>query len=139
MTRVTPAMVNESVNQTIERANAIAQGAARKAFAEKGNVGFWRMHDALFALEQEQAQVTQDDILGHAKAIGLNVAQIEKAMAQERYDLDIEADQQLAADLGITGTPAYVIGEYLLRGAGPEQKFRRVIELILSEGPAVSP
>lgn len=110
-----------------------AARAARQAFMERGNEGFWQMHHKLFALQGDGAKVDDEQIIAHAKDLGLNVEQIKQAMASNRFDAAIEKDQALAADLGINGTPAFVIGGYLVSGAGPEQRFRRVIDLALSE------
>ncbi len=109
-----------------------AARAARYAFSEKGDAGFWKMHDALFGLDEENAEVSREQILSHGKDLGLDPTKLAAAMDSDTNDAAIQADMQLADSLGIQGTPAFVIGEYLITGARPLRALQRVVEMSLN-------
>lgn len=108
-----------------------AARAARYAFVEKGSAGFWKMHAALFALDKAGSEVSREQILAHGKDLGLDAAKLGAAMDSEANDASIQADMKLAESLGIDGTPAFVIGEYLITGARPLRTLQRVVDLSL--------
>src|SRR5690606_14080239 len=79
--------------------------AAREAFHQKGSAAFWKMHERLFAFDEEHPALTPEQIEGHATAVGLDAAKIREAIAEGRYDGEIDADIELGQSLGIRGTP----------------------------------
>ena len=118
-------------------ANArLAAIAAREAMAQKGERGFWGMHDRLFA---NQAQLTRDGLDGHARALGLDMAKWNAALDAGAHQEAIDADRGAADALDITGTPGFVIASagatsgYYISGAQPYSKFRKLIDRALSE------
>ncbi|MFV2092567.1 MAG: DsbA family protein, partial [Hyphomicrobiales bacterium] len=52
-----------------------------------------------------------------AEELGMDMAQIRKDMGSPEVQAEIDVTQQLASDLGVRGTPAYVIGNELIPGA----------------------
>lgn len=68
---------------------------------------FWDMHHHLFANQQALAPEKLPD---HAKELGLDVAAFEKCLADGKHAPGIRADMRAAQTLGITGTPAYLLG-----------------------------
>ena len=107
-----------------------AANLALEAFKQKGEAGFWKMHDLLFA---NQGALERADLLAYAQEVGLDLAQSIQAIDQRRYDARIDADGKAASDAGITGTPTFVVNGYELIGAQPFANFRRVIDLALNE------
>jgi protein-disulfide isomerase len=55
--------------------------------------------------------------LAAAKEAGLDMARLEKDLASEEINATLEEGKQLAALLGIRGTPTYVIGDEIVAGA----------------------
>ncbi len=107
-----------------------AATVAMEAFKQKGDAGFWQMHDLLFA---NQRALERADLLGYAAQLGLDAAKVEAALDQHLYDAAIDADVKAANDAGIGGTPTFVVNGYELVGAQQLPAFRRVIERALAE------
>lgn len=99
--------------------------AARAAEAAKAQGKFWAFHDALYA---EHAQFDDDTLLSIAKEIGLDMKAFKKALNDIALDKAIDRDQELAALLGVTGTPAFFVNGRPLEGAQPELQFRMLVE-----------
>jgi protein-disulfide isomerase len=74
-----------------DRARPAAR-AGRYVFSKKGASGFWKMHAALFNLEGDQAQLSDEEIVEHAKQLGLGEAQLRAALTDESWDEGIDAD-----------------------------------------------
>jgi protein-disulfide isomerase len=108
--------------------------AAEEARAQKGDAGFWAMHDALF----DSAPALDDAALERAgAAAGLDVARLRTALAQKTHEPRIRRDQQLVTGLGATGTPAFFINGRKLSGAQPFENFRVVVEEELRKAEAL--
>jgi protein-disulfide isomerase len=88
--------------------------AAKAALAARRQGKYWQFHQALFSAS---ARLGQEKVLAVAKDVGLDVAQLQKDMKDPSMAKVIDANLQLAAALGINGTPAFVIGETLVPGA----------------------
>jgi protein-disulfide isomerase len=115
-----------------ERARPAAR-VARLAFEKKGNDGFWQMHGLLFGLTKAAPGLSDEQILAYAKKVGLSEASVREALDGPLYDEDIDAEMELGESFGIRGTPAYVIGGYLVTGAKPLRFLERVVELALRD------
>ena len=68
---------------------------------------FWPMHDRLFV---SQAQLGPSQLPGHAAALGLNAPEFERCLASGKYAAKIRKDLADGQALGITGTPAFMLG-----------------------------
>jgi len=111
-----------------------AANAALEAHAQKGNKGFWAMHEKMFA---NQKALTTDNLQSWAKEQGLNVSKFKKALAEDKYGKTIQEQQALAASLGARGTPAFFINGRNLRGAQPLAAFTAVIDEELAKAKAL--
>ncbi len=57
-----------------------------------------------------------------AKKLGLDVKKLRADMKRPEIEAALQKNYRLAEDLGINGTPAFVIGDTMVPGAiGPEQ------------------
>ncbi len=79
--------------------------------AEKGQ--YMPFHRALYA----SGKVTRDTILGAAAKVGIDGKAAEAAMANSKYDGEIQSNIALAQKLRATGTPTFVVGDQVLNGA----------------------
>jgi protein-disulfide isomerase len=68
---------------------------------------FWDMHHLLFVNQQALAP---DRLPGYAEELGLDVAAFQKCLSSGRHAAGIREDMRTAQILGITGTPAYLLG-----------------------------
>jgi protein-disulfide isomerase len=97
----------------------------REARAQKGDEGFWKAYDLLW---KNQQKLSDEDLLGYAKELGLNVDKVKQAILDKKYLAEITADQDLADDLQASGTPHFFINGRRLVGAQPIEKFKTVID-----------
>jgi protein-disulfide isomerase len=111
-----------------------AANAALEAHAQKGDKGFWAMHEKMFA---NQKALTTDNLEKWAKEIGLNVAKFKKALADDKYGKTIQEQQALASSLGARGTPAFFINGRNLRGAQPLPAFTTLVDEELAKAKAL--
>jgi protein-disulfide isomerase len=107
---------------------------AREARAQKGEKGFWAAHDMLW---KNQQKLNDEDLLGYAKELGLDVDKVKTAIAEKKYGASISADQDLADDLQASGTPHFFINGRRLVGAQPIEKFKTVIDEEMKKAEAL--
>ncbi len=74
---------------------------------------FWEMHHELFA---NQEALAREQLLGYARELGLDMAAFEKCLASENKVPGIREDMRTAQNLGISGTPAYLLGRRIPGG-----------------------
>ncbi|MDB4932993.1 MAG: Periplasmic thiol disulfide interchange protein DsbA, partial [Myxococcaceae bacterium] len=110
-----------------------AAEAAAEAFAQRGNAGFWRMHDLLFAHPRE---LDRAHLEGYARTVGLDLGRFRSALDQHTHEAAIARDAALAAGLEATGTPHFFINGVRLVGAQPEATFARQIDAALAAARA---
>ena len=90
--------------------------AARISVAVKATAPnrYLEFHEALFA---RPGEATEDKALEIAGDLGLDTAALKRAASEESVSSNLQEVQDLAAILGISGTPSYVIGNELVEGA----------------------
>ncbi len=98
---------------------------AMEARAQRGDVGFWNAHDALFA---DQKNLDDASLEALAKKLGLDVPKVLLAMKTEKYKPGILADMDVAEDFQANGTPHFFINGRRLVGAQPQDKFEKIID-----------
>jgi protein-disulfide isomerase len=113
----------------------LAAEAAREAQRQQGSIGFWKMHDKLFA-GQTSPGLDRPALDGYARETGLDMAAFADALDNRTQRAVVDADHKAATDADISGLPTFVIGGYLMSGAQPASKFRKLIDRVLKEGPA---
>ena len=87
--------------------------AARAAMASVKQGKYWEFHQALFATE---GKVTPQSTDATAKSIGIDVAKMKADMKSPEIAATLVKNQQLAAALLITGTPAFIVDGTLFPG-----------------------
>jgi len=88
--------------------------AARAALASRAQGKHQAFHEALLAAKGE---LSKETVLGIARDVGLDAKQLESDMGNPEWSDVIERNRALAKDLGITGTPGFVVGEEVYPGA----------------------
>ena len=68
-----------------------------------------------------------DHIPGAARSVGLDAERLARDMEDPSLDAAIERNAIFAKALGVQGTPAFVIGDGMIRGALPLEHFRAAI------------
>jgi protein-disulfide isomerase len=105
----------------------LAAEAAAEAKKQKGNVGFWAMHDKLLANQGIPRGLERDALVRDAKEIGLDLPAFEKALDARSHAAEVTIDAKTAASAEIYGTPAFVVDGYVLDGAQSFVRFRKFI------------
>ena len=99
------------------------------AAAEQGK--YPAFHKAMFATGRTDAA----SIEGAAKASGLDLGRARKFIADPRVDAELKNNIELARQLGIDGTPSWVVGDQLLAGAvGRDELSKAIAAARSSEG-----
>ena len=111
----------------------LASEAAMEAFKQKGNEGFWKMHDRLYGAQGDKEGLKRESLEKYAQEQGLDMGKFKAALDNSTHKAEIDADMKAGKDAGISGTPAFLINGYFINGAQPYPKFRKLIELALSE------
>ncbi|MGB7405017.1 MAG: DsbA family protein [Pacificimonas sp.] len=82
-------------------------------------------HDGMFADGRRVSSAKTEDLIAEA---GLNVGQTKRSMAHSSVDAEIDKNLAMGRALGITGTPAYVIGDRILDGAVGYDQLKAAVE-----------
>lgn len=98
---------------------------AEAAKAEDAEV-FYRLHNRLFEVYfGERQNIGQAEVLhALARESGMPEASVERAWTDPYFAQRLQAYQVRAARLGVSGTPAFIVGQRLLLGAVPTQMLR---------------
>ena len=107
-----PILSEESVN------------AARAALAAVRQDGYERFH---FALMERGGSMTQAEVTRVARSVGLDVEQLLRDMRSPEIEAALRRNYALAESIGVTGTPAMVIGTTLVPGAVDLNRLRALV------------
>jgi protein-disulfide isomerase len=88
--------------------------AAKAALASKAQGKHRAFHEALLAAKGD---MTKETILAVAHEVGLDTKRLETDMANPEWEAVIDRNRALAKDLGISGTPGFIVGTELVPGA----------------------
>lgn len=88
--------------------------AAKAALASQTQGKHQAFHEALLA---SHSDMTKDEILKIAVGVGLNAKRLEADMVNPKWKAVIDKNRALAHELGISGTPAFIVGNELVPGA----------------------
>jgi protein-disulfide isomerase len=109
--------------------------AARAALAAHAQGKYAALHDALLAAS---GPLTLPAILKLAGPAGLDVAKLQADIETPEIRATIERDRALAAALGITGTPSFVIGSELVPGAVDLATLKALVAEARAKAPPAS-
>lgn len=87
--------------------------AAKAALASRAQGKHQAFHEALLA---SHAGMTKKEILKIAVSVGLNAKRLETDMADPKWQAVIDKNRALARELGISGTPGFIVGNELVAG-----------------------
>jgi protein-disulfide isomerase len=106
--------------------------AARAALASHGQGKYREFHDALMAAK---GAMNEDRVLRIADAVGLDRGKLLEDMNRNEaeYDRVFARNRDLAQALKIIGTPAFVAGDVVVRGAADYASMKNVIAQVRSK------
>jgi len=105
-----------------------AELAAVSALAAREQGKFWEMHDLLF---KNYNALANEDILGYAKALGLNLSKFKKSLENKDLKLVINQEKAQGKTLGVQNAPTTFINGRRMVGSPPPSYIKGVIEDIL--------
>lgn len=119
-----------------------AMPAARAVHCASEQGKFWEMHDALLG---DTASLTPADIDDKAGKLGLNVPDLDKCIASNRFADIIQRGINEASAMQVSGTPTFIIGtldangnvvsvKKTVVGASPFEAFKNAIDPLLASG-----
>jgi protein-disulfide isomerase len=102
---------------------------------------YWEMWNTLFTKPKPMAH---DDLVAHAKSIGLDMPRFTQCLDSGKYTAKVNASVQDAVNLGANGTPIIFFGitepgsdtvkaVRVLRGAYPYDRFKSTIDALLAQ------
>ncbi len=109
-----PYLGQESVNAALAARAAQDQGM------------FWEYHDLLY--ENQSGGFSEERIIELARETGLDVERFEEDLASGRFEQAVERDFREGQQMGITGTPTFVINGRVLAGLQPLEVYEDAIE-----------
>ena len=80
--------------------------AAEAAEAAAAQGKFWEMHDALF---ENQDALEQEDVLGYAESLDLDLTRFAQELASDAYAKKVRDDFRGGVRSGVNGTPTFFI------------------------------
>lgn len=98
---------------------------------------YFEMHDKIFAGQSAKGdgtvEITPEELKGYALDLGVNGDKYDKCIADEDVAEEVAADLEEGRKLGISGTPAFILGTNVLEGAYPFEDFEAYIEAELKK------
>jgi len=108
--------------------------AAEGAYCAGDQNKFWEYHDTLFTnwTGENVGDFTKEKLIKYAKALGLNVADFESCLSEEKHKGTVDQDQAKADTDGVQATPTFFINGFKLEGSQPFSVLRDLIEQALN-------
>ncbi len=108
-----------------------AAEASAEVRAEKGDKGFWDVHDKFFADQKDLMNgkdANVDAIVKIATEAGASADKVKRAITDHTHKKEIDADKDLGDDMQASGTPHFFVNGRRLVGAQPQEKFEKIID-----------
>lgn len=102
-----------------------SRDAAKWAMAADKQGKYFEYHVALM---QMSGAKTSESLARLAEKLGLDVEKMKKDIAKPEMDAILDKNLAVAQDLGIRGTPAFIIGDFLARGYMGLDGMKQVID-----------
>lgn len=91
-----------------------SEDAAKIALAAKRQGKYWEFHQAMLSLK---GQATEATALKTAETLGLDMAKLKVDAAGADVNAELESMRTLAKDMGVNGTPHFLVGNKSIPGA----------------------
>jgi protein-disulfide isomerase len=98
--------------------------ASRAALAAERQGLYMPLHFALMAADD----LSMEGIMATAAGVGLDTERLAQDMASPEIEAEISANYALANQLGIEGTPAFVVDDELIPGAVSQERLASLID-----------
>ncbi len=99
--------------------------AARAALASREQGKYEEFHWAMMGM---QGRAEEASVLRIAQQVGLDLSRLRRDMESEEIDEHIATSARLTGELGISGTPGFVIGDNIVAGVIEADQMIRIVE-----------
>jgi protein-disulfide isomerase len=106
--------------------------AAEAADCAGEQSAYWEYHDALFSDKYTLGRAAYEQ---YATDLGLDAVAFKTCLDDHRYQAEVQSDGADAAQLGLNGTPSFVINGRIVVGALPYASFKTIIDEELAAKP----
>lgn len=113
-------------NLPLSTIHSEAMAAAKAAWAASQQGKFWQYHDALF---DQQDQLGEELYLNIASRLDLDLNKFDKDRTGKEVNIAIERDIELADQIGVQGTPFFIINGQFFSGAIPLPTLEKALTL----------
>lgn len=134
LVREFPGDVRLVVKHAASPRHARAEDAAAGSLAAFRQSAFWPFHDRVFV---DQSRLEIADLVATAEALGLDVDRFRADMEGEAVRAQIRYETALAAHLGVSGTPSFVVNGHVQRGWGSYAGMTHVVRRELARARAL--
>ena len=111
-------ILDQQGSEPLSRRAALASLAA----ARQGRYN--ELHDALFS---QPGRLNQASLVAAVRKSGLNESRLATDMADPALEQELNKNLQLGGNLGLTGTPTYIIGDQIISGAVEYDTLRQAV------------
>jgi protein-disulfide isomerase len=101
--------------------------ASRVALAARPQLRGGKLFEYHTKLMETQGRVNGERAKSVARDVGLDMARLEKDLASSEINAALQENMALADKLGLTGTPAFIVGEEIIPGAVGVEPLRQLI------------
>jgi len=106
--------------------------AAEAVLAAEAQGKFWDLYDLVMAHQSADEQ-SRDSLVAMARQAGLDPDAFRAALDQHKFAAAVKADGDVAAQLKLQGTPAFLINGKKVFGSLPIQNMRNAIDQALAD------
>jgi len=103
----------------------MSQIAAKAALAAHMQGKYTAFHEGMM---DTSTRLDEQGVLGVAQKIGLDMDKLKQDMESPTVAKELESNALMARSLGISGTPAFVIGDQLVPGAVGKDKIKALVD-----------
>ncbi|MBX4196232.1 DsbA family protein [Candidatus Pacearchaeota archaeon] len=107
-----------------------AAEAARCVREQKGDTGYFAMHDKMFS---NQATLSVDNEKKWARELGVDGSKFDTCLDSGKYTKAVQDEEAYGQTLGVSGTPTSFVNGIIIEGAVPYSTFKQTIDAELAK------
>lgn len=98
-----------------------------------GNEAYFSVHDKLFENLNSGVRFNYEDMAEFADSLAVDQGELKECFDSDKFEDEIYGDLDDARAIGVSGTPTFIVGNQILKGAQPIEEFEAAIEAQLEE------
>lgn len=112
-----------------------SKDAAEAGMCAKDQGKFWEYHDEIYKNQggENLGVFSTKKLQELAKTVGLNIAEFNSCMTNDKHLKAIEQEKAIANKYGFMGTPTFIIKDKVIKGAYPIDTFSKALDAALEE------